>query len=115
MANPELVALLAKGVDGWNKWREESTRYTGFPLDYNQLAHEPDLANWDGEILRIVDKDRFIATYIPAPQEMPIITGLSEEPEHQREGWAKLNDANLARAILCSANLTELSLHRLIF
>jgi hypothetical protein len=112
MANPELVALLAKGVDAWNKWREENTRYTGWPnLDSNP-AGKPDLTNWDGEILRNFDMKRFVATYVPAPQEMPVISDLSKKPELRRYGWANLDDANLTWANISSANLTELSLNR---
>jgi uncharacterized protein YjbI with pentapeptide repeats len=119
MANSELAALLAKGVDAWNRWREESLRYTGIDSrrvlpELSQFAREPDLSNWDCEIIRKFDMLRFVSEVMPERTEASetysdFLNGrLSKEQE--RSGWATLNNANLSQADITCANLSELKL-----
>lgn len=124
MANSELVTLLAKGVDAWNRWREESTRYTGLDSRralpaLSHLAREPDLSNWDGEIIRKFDMLRFVAKEMPQTTEASdtysdfLMGRLSKEQE--RSGWSTLNNANLSQADITCANLSEVRLQAGLF
>ena len=114
MANSTLVAILAKGVDTWNRWREENAKYDGDTSRNDHPAAKPDLTNWDGDSFRKFDINRFVATDIPHPGEIREILldfyagQLSRE--QVRSGWSTLNNANLSMANVSSANLSELSL-----
>ncbi len=111
MANPEHLAILERGVEEWNRWRQ--TKYDGTSRSLMGRI-EPDLTGWDGQFLRQFDFfERFVQEYFPHPGETRELYEdysagrLSEDL--QRAGWRTLNDADLSRTDLRRSNLSGIS------
>jgi uncharacterized protein YjbI with pentapeptide repeats len=112
MADPEHLAILERGVEEWNRWRQ--SKYDG--TSRSLVARiRPDLRNWDGQFLRQFDFfDRFVQEYFPHPGETRELyedyTAGRLSEELQRYGWRTLNDANLNWTDLTQSNLSGLHL-----
>lgn len=113
MANGDHVALIAKSVAEWNEWRRRVWTYEPGRI---KTREKPDLRGWPAEELRVFDSSRFVATYLPTPDEIPELLAQQARgalsPEEESQGWKTLEGANLYEADLSDTNLSRLSLSR---